>query len=115
MYNRKIISCVINIRRVQEILVLKDFDIAADAGGAGKPVVKTFTAVVKRNTLKIHLYWAGRGTQGVPDRGNYGPLISAISVEPGMLVSLILRKTKIITSFYHSTERFSISSCYTAG
>lgn len=64
--------------------MLKDFDIAADAGGAGKPVTKTFTAVVKSHTLKIHLYWAGRGTQGIPDRGNYGPLISAISVDPSM-------------------------------
>lgn len=67
---------------LQGDLVLKDFDIAADAGGAGKPVIKTFTAVVKSHTLKIHLYWAGRGTQGIPDRGNYGPLISAISVDP---------------------------------
>ncbi|XP_057792285.1 probable LRR receptor-like serine/threonine-protein kinase At1g07650 isoform X2 [Salvia miltiorrhiza] len=71
---------------LQENLVLKDFDIAADAGGAGKPVIKTFTAVVKNHTLKIHLYWAGRGTQAVPDRGNYGPLISAISVDPDFRV-----------------------------
>ncbi|XP_042010448.1 probable LRR receptor-like serine/threonine-protein kinase At1g07650 isoform X1 [Salvia splendens] len=67
---------------LQENLVLKDFNIAADAGGTGKPIIKTFTAVVKNNTLKIHLYWAGKGTQGIPDRGNYGPLISAISVDP---------------------------------
>ena len=70
---------------MQENLVLKDFNIAADAGGTGKPIIKTFTAVVKNNTLKIHLYWAGKGTQGIPDRGNYGPLISAISVDPGIL------------------------------
>ncbi|KAK4420957.1 putative LRR receptor-like serine/threonine-protein kinase [Sesamum alatum] len=67
---------------LQEKLVLKDFDIAAEAGGPGRPIVKTFTAVVTRHTLKIHLYWAGRGTTGIPQRGNYGPLISAISVDP---------------------------------
>ncbi|KAL8506318.1 hypothetical protein ACS0TY_017256 [Phlomoides rotata] len=67
---------------LQGKLVLKDFDIAAEAGGPGRPIVKNFTAVVTSNTLKIHLYWAGRGTTGIPQRGSYGPLISAISVNP---------------------------------
>ncbi|KAL8506319.1 hypothetical protein ACS0TY_017257 [Phlomoides rotata] len=66
---------------LQGKLVLKDFDIAAEAGGPGRPIVKNFTAVVTSNTLKIHLYWAGRGTTGIPQRGSYGPLISAISVD----------------------------------
>lgn len=65
---------------LQENLVLKDFNIAKEAGGPGKPIVKTFTVNVTSNTLKIHLYWAGRGTTGIPVRGVYGPLISAISV-----------------------------------
>ncbi|OMO60914.1 hypothetical protein COLO4_33675 [Corchorus olitorius] len=65
---------------IQGELVLKDFNIQDEAGGTGKPIVKNFTAVVTRNTLKIHLYWAGRGTTGIPARGMYGPLISAISV-----------------------------------
>ncbi|KAL8457538.1 hypothetical protein ACS0TY_035411 [Phlomoides rotata] len=38
---------------LQRKMVLKDFDIAAEAGG---PIVKNFTAVVTSNTLKIHLY-----------------------------------------------------------
>ncbi|KAL0328299.1 UNVERIFIED_CONTAM: putative LRR receptor-like serine/threonine-protein kinase [Sesamum calycinum] len=67
---------------LQGKLVLKDFDIAAEAGGPGRPIIKTFTAVVTSHTLKIHLYWAGRGTTGIPKRGTYGPLISAISVDP---------------------------------
>ncbi|EPS72702.1 hypothetical protein M569_02055, partial [Genlisea aurea] len=68
---------------LQESLVLKDFDIAAEAGGPGMPIVKTFPAVVvSSHSLKIHLYWTGRGTTGIPYRGNYGPLISAISVDP---------------------------------
>ncbi|KAL3509047.1 hypothetical protein ACH5RR_028448 [Cinchona calisaya] len=67
---------------LQENLVLKDFNIENEAGGAGKPIVKTFTAVVTSHTLKIHFYWAGRGTTGIPVRGVYGPLVSAISVDP---------------------------------
>ncbi|KAG6572429.1 putative LRR receptor-like serine/threonine-protein kinase, partial [Cucurbita argyrosperma subsp. sororia] len=67
---------------IQEKLVLKDFDIEHEAGGTGKPIIKKFTAVVTSHTLKIHFYWAGRGTTGIPLRGNYGPLISAISVDP---------------------------------
>ncbi|KAJ8567958.1 hypothetical protein K7X08_020680 [Anisodus acutangulus] len=67
---------------LQENLVLKDFNIAKEAGGPGKPIVKTFTATVTSNTMKIHFYWAGKGTTGIPVRGVYGPLISAISVDP---------------------------------
>ncbi|KAK4769834.1 hypothetical protein SAY87_030366 [Trapa incisa] len=65
---------------IQEKLVLKDFNIEDEAGGAGKPIVRTFTTLVRDNTLKIHFYWAGRGTTGIPIRGIYGPLVSAISV-----------------------------------
>ncbi|XP_071741465.1 probable LRR receptor-like serine/threonine-protein kinase At1g07650 isoform X2 [Rutidosis leptorrhynchoides] len=67
---------------VQGELKLKDFDIVKDAGGAGRPVVKNFTVNVTNNTLKIRLFWAGKGTSGIPVRGSYGPLISAISVDP---------------------------------
>ncbi|KAG8364767.1 hypothetical protein BUALT_Bualt18G0033000 [Buddleja alternifolia] len=67
---------------LQGKMVLKDFNIAAEAGGPGKSIIKSFTAVVTSHTLKIHFYWAGRGTTGIPLRGTYGPLISAISVDP---------------------------------
>ncbi|KAF8409141.1 hypothetical protein HHK36_005214 [Tetracentron sinense] len=67
---------------IQGKLVLKDFNIEDEAGGPSKPIEKTFTAVVTSHTLKIHLYWAGKGTTGIPIRGVYGPLISAISVDP---------------------------------
>ncbi len=63
-------------------MVLENFNIEDEAGGAGKPLVKTFTAVVTSHTLKIHFYWAGKGTTGIPLRGIYGPLVSAISVDP---------------------------------
>nr|XP_017246022.1 PREDICTED: probable LRR receptor-like serine/threonine-protein kinase At1g07650 isoform X2 [Daucus carota subsp. sativus] len=67
---------------IQEKLVLKDFNIEAEAGGDGKPIIKNFTVAVTSHTLKIHFYWAGKGTTGIPLRGVYGPLISAIAVEP---------------------------------
>ncbi|KAH9745799.1 putative LRR receptor-like serine/threonine-protein kinase [Citrus sinensis] len=66
---------------IQEKLVKKDFNIEDEAGGTGIPIVKNFPAEVTSHTLKIHLYWAGRGTTGIPLRGTYGPLISAISVK----------------------------------
>ncbi|KAM0014049.1 putative protein kinase RLK-Pelle-DLSV family [Helianthus debilis subsp. tardiflorus] len=67
---------------VQGELKLKDFDIENEAGGIGMAVIKMYTINVKNSTLKIQLYWAGKGTTGVPERGNYGPIISAISVDP---------------------------------
>ncbi|KAK8467136.1 hypothetical protein PHAVU_008G264400 [Phaseolus vulgaris] len=67
---------------IQGNIVLKDFDIQREAGGTGKPIVKTFNATVTQHTLKIHFYWAGKGTTGIPTRGVYGPLVSAISVNP---------------------------------
>lgn len=69
---------------MQDELVLKDFNIEDEAGGVGKEIIKFFTAVVTDNTLEIRFYWAGKGTTGIPVRGVYGPLISAISVDPGM-------------------------------
>ena len=64
--------------------MLKDFDIRREAGGTGKSIEKTFNASVTQHTLKIHFYWAGKGTTGIPTRGVYGPLVSAISVNPSM-------------------------------
>ncbi|XP_078172132.1 leucine-rich repeat transmembrane protein kinase isoform X2 [Carex rostrata] len=67
---------------IQGKLVLEEFNIAKSAGGPGKAVIKNFTTTVTNYTLEIRLYWAGRGTTAIPDRGVYGPLISAISVTP---------------------------------
>ncbi|XP_042030301.1 probable leucine-rich repeat receptor-like serine/threonine-protein kinase At3g14840 isoform X2 [Salvia splendens] len=67
---------------IQGKLVLKDFNIELEAGGVNKPITKTFTAVVTDNTLDIRFYWAGKGTRSIPAMGVYGPLISAISVDP---------------------------------
>ncbi|CAJ2653500.1 unnamed protein product [Trifolium pratense] len=67
---------------IQGELVQKDFNIAKEAGRIGKAITKPFTAVVSHNTLEVRLYWAGKGTTSIPSKGVYGPLISAITVEP---------------------------------
>ncbi|KAI6687166.1 hypothetical protein NL676_023994 [Syzygium grande] len=68
---------------IQGHQVLKDFNIAEEAGGVGKGIYKDFNNVtVNGSTLEIHLYWSGKGTTAIPDRGVYGPLISAIAVTP---------------------------------
>ncbi|KAJ0705624.1 putative protein kinase RLK-Pelle-DLSV family [Helianthus annuus] len=67
---------------VQGDLKLKDFEIVREAGGTGRPVIKSYIIDVRNNTLKIQLYWAGKGTTRIPYSGSYGPCISAISVDP---------------------------------
>lgn len=63
-------------------MVIKNFNIQDAASGSGKPVIKSFPVNVKDHNVKIGLRWAGKGTTGIPIRGVYGPMISAISVEP---------------------------------
>ncbi|PON95791.1 Serine/threonine protein kinase [Trema orientale] len=66
---------------VQERLVWKDFNIVHEARIAEKPVVIPINNVsVTNNVLEIRFYFAGKGTTRIPDRGVYGPLISAVSV-----------------------------------
>ncbi|XP_040933506.1 probable LRR receptor-like serine/threonine-protein kinase At1g07650 isoform X2 [Gossypium hirsutum] len=77
---------------IQDELVLKDFNIEEEAGGTGEPIVKNFTVILTTHTLKIHFYWAGRGTTGIPARGMYGPIISAISVVPNFRPPTIVGK-----------------------
>ncbi|TVU09264.1 hypothetical protein EJB05_42722 [Eragrostis curvula] len=78
----------IQILLSQGRMVLEDFDIKKSATGAGKSIIKTFQTYVKNHTLEIQFYWAGRGTTGIPERGIYGPLISAISVTPNFQLPL---------------------------
>ncbi|CAN6444470.1 unnamed protein product [Victoria cruziana] len=68
---------------IQGKLELKDFNIKEAANGSNKATVQTFQSVnVTDNILEIHFFWAGKGTTGIPYVGVYGPLVSAISVEP---------------------------------
>ncbi|PQM35501.1 hypothetical protein Pyn_40009 [Prunus yedoensis var. nudiflora] len=64
---------------IQGKLEQKDFNIADEAGVVGKEVIMNYIAPVTSGTLEIRFYWAGKGTTGIPLRGVYGPLISAIS------------------------------------
>lgn len=67
---------------LQDELKLKDYDIEQKAQGVDKAVEPAIKAVVvKDKTLQIRFVYTGKGTTGVPTRGTYGPLISAISVE----------------------------------
>lgn len=63
-------------------MVLTDFNIAEEAKGVRKGIFRDFNVNVNGSTLEIHLYWTGKGTTAIPDRGVYGPLISAIAVTP---------------------------------
>lgn len=62
--------------------VLRDFNIAEEANGTGRAIIKSFTANVSDHTLEINFQWAGKGTNAVPEINVYGPLVSAISVTP---------------------------------
>ena len=76
-------SSVVNCFFQSGNLVLKDFDIKKAQGGYSFQVVtREVTAVVSNNVLEVHLLWARKGTCCVPDKGTYGPLISAISATP---------------------------------
>ncbi|PWA83491.1 malectin [Artemisia annua] len=43
-------------------LEIKDFEIVKEAGGAGRPLVRSYMVNMTNNTLKIQLYWAEKGT-----------------------------------------------------
>jgi hypothetical protein len=68
----------------------KDFNIEEAANGSNKTSI-VFNANVTDTTLEIRLYWNGKGTTCIPKRGNYGPLISAITVCSGMFYIYIPR------------------------
>ncbi|CAG7894830.1 unnamed protein product, partial [Brassica rapa] len=73
---------------VQGELLWRDFNIKEEASGTRNPIVKEANVNVANHLLEIRLYWAGKGTTLIPKRGNYGPIISAISLchsslEPG--------------------------------
>ncbi|XP_033132855.1 probable LRR receptor-like serine/threonine-protein kinase At1g29720 isoform X3 [Brassica rapa] len=80
---------------VQGKLFLRDFNIRQEANGTLKSIVKELKAVnVTDHKLEIWLYWAGKGTTLIPKRGNYGPLISAISLCHSLEQHCGVEKTK---------------------
>ncbi|XP_052301151.1 probable LRR receptor-like serine/threonine-protein kinase At1g29720 isoform X4 [Populus trichocarpa] len=68
---------------IQGIQVRKDFNFTEEAKGSNRNFTIPFNTTVTDRTLEIRLYWAGKGTTVIPIRGNYGPIISAISVCSG--------------------------------
>ncbi|XP_022714577.1 uncharacterized protein LOC111274223, partial [Durio zibethinus] len=66
---------------IQDEVVEEDFNIAAEAKGVLTPYTKSYDVNVTNGRIEIRFYWAGKGTQAIPDRGIHGPLISAISLE----------------------------------
>ncbi|XP_076958586.1 putative LRR receptor-like serine/threonine-protein kinase At1g53440 [Bidens hawaiensis] len=73
---------------IQGVRQLQNFNIAEEANGVGRAMSVIFNDVmVNGTTLEIHLYWAGKGTTAIPDRGVYGPIISAIAITPNFDVS----------------------------
>ncbi|KAK3032705.1 hypothetical protein RJ639_035149 [Escallonia herrerae] len=65
---------------IQDERVETNFNPKVAAHGAKKDVSRSYNASVnKDHTLRIHLYWAGKGSVFNPPATN-GPLISAISV-----------------------------------
>ncbi|KAJ0500501.1 putative protein kinase RLK-Pelle-DLSV family [Helianthus annuus] len=73
---------------IQGVLQRKNFNIVERANGVGRGTFIDFDNVmVNGTTLEIHLYWAGKGTTAIPDRGVYGPLLSAIAITPNFDVS----------------------------
>lgn len=66
---------------IQDERKLKDFNIEKAAQGVDKAVRQEFKTVVKDGVLEIRLQYASKGSTAVPNRGTYGPLISAISME----------------------------------
>ncbi|KAL8205436.1 hypothetical protein R6Q57_008987 [Mikania cordata] len=73
---------------IQGVLQEKNFNIAEHANGVDNGTFIDFNNVtINGTTLEIHLYWAGKGTTAIPDRGVYGPLLSAIAITPNYKVS----------------------------
>uniref|UniRef100_A0A7N0REY2 non-specific serine/threonine protein kinase n=1 Tax=Kalanchoe fedtschenkoi TaxID=63787 RepID=A0A7N0REY2_KALFE len=70
---------------IQNVLVEKDFNIEAEAGGVLKPVIKAYNATVTSELLEIRFCWSGRGTTRIPSRGTYGPLVSAVAADPNFV------------------------------
>nr|AMM43083.1 LRR-RLK [Vernicia montana] len=80
---------------IQNDRVEKDFNIEVEANGVVTPIVKKYNATVTNNILEIRFFWASKGTTRIPGRGVYGPLISAISVDPNFEPPSRGGKTKI--------------------
>ncbi|KAF5819870.1 putative protein kinase RLK-Pelle-DLSV family [Helianthus annuus] len=86
----------------------KDFDISKEAGGNGRALEKKFDVIVTQSYLEVHLFWAGKGTCCIPEQGDFGPLISAISVSPDFKVKSSSNKTGMIIGIVAGVTSFTL-------
>ncbi|XP_008663598.1 probable LRR receptor-like serine/threonine-protein kinase At1g56140 isoform X4 [Zea mays] len=66
-------------RKEQNFNIKKAAKEAGEASTSYTAVKKQYTVPVTKNILEIHLFWAGKGTCCIPNQGDYGPTISALS------------------------------------
>lgn len=85
---------------VQEELYYKDFDIVKLANGTNKALKKVISNISVTNSIEIRFYYAGKGSTRVPVRGNFGPLISAISIESRKLYTMLTAHNHLIPLFF---------------
>ncbi|GLJ42758.1 hypothetical protein SUGI_0886540 [Cryptomeria japonica] len=67
---------------VQGTRKLRNYNIKQAAGDSNVAIIRTFNVNVTENILDVHLFWAGKGTFGIPSDWTRGPLLSAIRVIP---------------------------------
>ncbi|MFS7984237.1 putative protein kinase RLK-Pelle-DLSV family [Helianthus anomalus] len=78
----------LHLAEISGVRQRENFNIVEEANGVQRGTFIDFDNVtVNDTTLEIHLYWAGKGTTAVPNRGVYGPLLSAIAITPNFDVS----------------------------
>ncbi|XP_057848708.1 probable LRR receptor-like serine/threonine-protein kinase At1g56140 isoform X1 [Cryptomeria japonica] len=73
---------------VQGTRKLRDFNIKETAGDSNVAIKETYNVSVTENVLDVHLFWAGKGTFGIPSDWTRGPLVSAIRVTPGFKATI---------------------------
>ncbi|KAG5235127.1 LRR receptor serine/threonine-protein kinase [Salix suchowensis] len=83
---RRVFDIYIQGKRVKQ-----DFNIKEAAKGSNRDITIPFNTTVINSTLEIQLYWAGRGSTVIPRRGDYGPIISAISVCSGIFLCIYIQ------------------------
>ncbi|KAH0873531.1 hypothetical protein HID58_070893 [Brassica napus] len=99
---RRIFDVYIQVKHhnILRKMFLRDFNIKEEANGTMKPIVQELKDVnVTNHVLEIRLYWAGKGTTLIPNRGYYGPLISAISLCHSQERRCGVEKTKHHTNY----------------
>ncbi|KAJ6979335.1 LRR receptor-like serine/threonine-protein kinase [Populus alba x Populus x berolinensis] len=93
---------------IQGKLEKQDFNIQKAANGSNKASI-VFNATVTDTTLEIRLYWNGKGTTCIPERGNYGPLISAITARE-LIVQNLEKQVKYLSWLELSLQPYSLFS-----